>query len=170
MLIQGTLHKQAQQGIKLECSLGQFSIYDARLEALQDGSHAGMFELAHIKANMHQSINVHGLPMLTLESIVELKSFAFFEGNLQKTVLDKTHSHQVVKQEIKSVDLSEAESADKELFSELWPLGDRVKLDETHPKFREQVKRMNEFKALKMYTYIGGDDKVWIKLNKSSIA
>lgn len=167
MLIQGTLRKQANQ-IKLICSLGQFAINDPQLNGLSDGEHNGFFELVQITACMQQSVNDQGLPTLTLESVAELKSYAFLAIKLPENIANKSVLHQTAQQKETSEHDLESELGDKELFGELWPLGDKVKLDESHPKFREQVKRMGEFRARKIYTYIG-EDKVWLRLHQSTV-
>jgi hypothetical protein len=157
MLTQGILHKQTEQVVKLECSLGLFTVYDTRFSALTDGAHAGLFELGSIKAAMQSDTNSQGLSTLLLETVAELKVYAFFSVNTAERV-----ETEPVKPEAKCKPSLKAALADRQLFGDLWPLGDRVKLDEAHPNFRKQVKRMNELKALKQYTYIGGD-KVWVR-------
>lgn len=149
MLIQGILHKQTNQVVKLECSLGQFSVYDAQLQSLTDGSHAGFFELKQLKASMQPTANA----TLTLEIVAELKAYALLEEAKPDSP----------KAEMES---TETALADPELFGELWPLGKRVKLDETHPHFRAQLKRMKELKERKLYTFIGGTEKVWVKIEQ----
>lgn len=157
MLIQGILHKRANDVLKLECSLGHFSIYQGDLNMLVEGSHAGLFEIANIKANMQSNTNSDGLPTLTLEVVAELSTYAFISESKQVTTQPAAHENS-------SVLSLEPEIDDEALFGELWPLANLVKLDETHPNFRAQVKRMNEFKAAQKYTYRGAE-KVWVKLN-----
>lgn len=157
MLIQGILYKQAEQTLKLECSLGLFSVYDTRLAHLSDGKHAGLFELKAIKAAMQPDTNSEGLSTLLLETVAELNAYAFLLMDAQGTIEPK-----VTGKKAKDKPSLKSFLADKQLFGELWPLGDRVKLDEAHPHFREQVKRMNEFKAHKLYIYVGSD-KVWVR-------
>jgi hypothetical protein len=162
MLIQGILYKQAEQTLKLECSLGLFTIYDTRLAHLSDGKRTGIFELKSIKAAMQSGTNSQGLSTLQLETVAELNTYAFLSMDAEKTVEPKATT-----KEARGKPSLKAFLADKQLFGKLWPLGDRVKLDEADPHFREQVKRMNELKASMQYTYIGSD-KVWVKLKASS--
>lgn len=156
MLIQGILRKYVAttDSALLVCELGDFSVYHENIKQLPEGTHPGFFEIRQIKSGTVTCNNDKGLPITAFEMVAELQALTFI-NRLNEPLKKRDES---VETETSSASLKFLPE-DEELFGELWPIGQRVKLDPACDKFRKQKERLNDLD----YTY-KSQDQTWIFL------
>lgn len=148
----------------LQCSIGQFNLKYDQLDTLDAGEYEGFFEISSINPCCHNHQGKYYFELEVTTSKVALLSVP------KALPVDGHNSHK----EVMLSDTSEYEDDvanqitlltthipnDAELFSLLWPLGDKVQLDATQS--REKLKAQQQ--RLKQLGYQPNHkDQAWYK-------
>jgi hypothetical protein len=156
-ILRGSLNVASNQSntAYLNCCLGEFIVRDDRITTLAKGEYAGCFEITAIAPN---STVTKGRLVVEVNATIDMMTFenaslpeqgpagVAKEASIATTVApteDKTVSDSEVTTYQTS---SSAQAGDAELFGELWPLGQTVKLDMTVGRdvIHQQNKRLDQ--------------------------